>query len=48
MDQSICIVHIKEIFRVTFFVTSGRFKDLLSILTSLISIQDSKKHNIVL
>ena len=38
MDQSICTVHIKEIFLVIFFATCGSLKDLLSILTSLISV----------
>ena len=39
MEQSICTVHIKQIFRVIFFVTCGSLKDSLRILTSLISTQ---------
>ena len=48
MNQRICTVHIKEVFQVIDFVTCGSLKDSLSILTSLITIQESDYHNIVL
>ena len=46
MDQSICTVHIKEIFQVIFVVTCRSFKDSLSILTSLITIQEQERRQL--
>ena len=42
MDQSICTVHIEEMFLVIFFVACGSLKDTQSILTNLITIQESE------